>query len=85
MVSDPKIEREIVVRWDEVRTVVGLGRINVIAACRLQPDNGVAELEDLQFDAIPIDKWIICRIAPTLGDLLFDVPRERVEILLVQL
>ena len=80
VVSEPEIEGEIVVRRHEVGRMVSLCRIDVIASCRLDADNDVAEAMDRQGKASVCDEGITLRCAPAVGDALFHVPRQRVEV-----
>ncbi len=51
VVAQPDVEGEIVVRRDEIGGVVGVGRVDVVAAGRLQADDGIAETVDRQLEA----------------------------------
>ena len=93
VVAQPEVEGEVVVRRDEVGRMVGFGRVDVVAARGLQADDGIAETVDAEGETgggvePPAGffemkgSWSGC---PSGGDLFFDVPRECVEVVVVDI
>ena len=85
VMAQPEIERQIVVRRHQIRGVVGVGGINVIAARRLQRDDGVSIRMHRQRKPVVAQERIILWRAPTLLHLLFYGPWQRIIMALVNI
>ena len=86
-VTQPEIEGQVIVRWHQIGGMVGLGRVDVIAARRLQGDNGIAEFQNREFEPVRwaclrrgylgTEEGVVLRIAPAVLDLLADGQGQR--------
>ena len=84
MFAQPDVEGQIGVRRDQVGGMVGFGRVDVIAARRLQADDRVAKAVDRQGKTggrISDQKRISIGGTPAGGDLRFHLPWQGVEVL----
>ena len=84
MFAQPDVEGQIVMRRDQVGGMVGFGRVDVIAARRLQADDRVAETVDRQGKTggrISDQKRVSFGGTPAGGDLRFHLPWQGVEVL----
>ena len=62
--AQPEVEGEVAVRRDEVGAVVGLGRVDVVAARRLDAENDVAEAVDGEAKGAVLDERVGLGLAP---------------------
>ncbi len=65
--AQPQIEGEVAVRRDEVGAVVGLGRVDVVAARRLDAEDDVAEAVDGEAKGAVLDERVGRWLAPALA------------------
>ena len=67
----PSVERQVVVRRNEVRRMVGIGRVDVVASRWLHTDHNTPVTQDREFESLFRQERIILRGAPPCRDLLF--------------
>ena len=83
MMPQPEVKGEVVVRRHEVGGVVGVGRVDVVAARGLQADHGIAEAVQRQGEALTREEGVVARRTPAVEDLALGLPEEIAEMPLV--
>ena len=68
LLPEPEVEREVAVRRDEVRAVVGLGRVDVVAARRLDADHDAAEGQQAEREGAVAHVRVVGRGTPARLD-----------------
>ena len=66
--AQPGVEGQIAVRRRQSRIVIAGGRVDVIAARRLDAQDHVAERQQRQREAVVHDMRVGGRLAPAIGD-----------------